>query len=198
MSDEVKCSKCHRSMEEGWLLIWNPIALLNFVNWQPVKPGYMRLRRPEGSEKVIIPRAGAGGALELVSADHARASLSHTRRTILTNQGRLRQGNPHAKTAVANVSPRPGRQEVILCAAGWNPVDATEARWAERFRPFRWSSGADAGASTGSTVLAGRHVSTALIEGAATLWRTGSWPWSWSAATRSEGVRRLYWRWARS
>lgn len=61
MSDEVKCSKCHRSMEEGWLLIWNPIALLNFVNWQPVKPGYMRLRRPEGSEKVIIPRAGGRG-----------------------------------------------------------------------------------------------------------------------------------------
>lgn len=39
----------------------NPIALLNFVNWQPVRPGYARFRRPEGSEKVIVPRAGGRG-----------------------------------------------------------------------------------------------------------------------------------------
>ncbi|MFJ5549964.1 hypothetical protein [Streptomyces sp. NPDC093225] len=61
MTSDITCSHCHRPTEEGWLVMWNPLMLLNFVNWQPARPGYVRFRRPKGSEKVIVPRAGGKG-----------------------------------------------------------------------------------------------------------------------------------------
>jgi len=48
-------------MEEGWLTLSNPILWITFVVWQSVKPGYVRLFRPAGSVKVIVPRVGGRG-----------------------------------------------------------------------------------------------------------------------------------------
>ena len=57
----MNCPKCSRAMEEGWLALFNPILWLTFAVWQVAKPGYVRLFRPAGSVKVIVPRAGGRG-----------------------------------------------------------------------------------------------------------------------------------------
>lgn len=58
----MDCPKCAQKMEDGWLALFNPIPWLNFVAWQAIKPGYVRLVRPAGSEKVIVPKAGGHGS----------------------------------------------------------------------------------------------------------------------------------------
>lgn len=57
----MHCPKCAELMEEGWLAMFNPILWLNFVVWQAAKPGYVRMFRTAGSEKVIVPRVGGRG-----------------------------------------------------------------------------------------------------------------------------------------
>jgi hypothetical protein len=58
---EIKCPSCDDLMVAGWLSMFNPILGMNFVAWQQEKPGYVRLRVPQGGEKVIVPRAGGKG-----------------------------------------------------------------------------------------------------------------------------------------
>ena len=57
----MNCPKCQKEMEQGWLAMFNPILWLNFVVWQPKKPGYMRLFTPKNAEKVIVPRVAGKG-----------------------------------------------------------------------------------------------------------------------------------------
>jgi hypothetical protein len=57
----MNCPKCGLLMEQGWLAVFNPIGWLTFVVWQATRPGYIRLFRPPGSEKVLSPRAGGRG-----------------------------------------------------------------------------------------------------------------------------------------
>jgi len=57
----MDCPNCAQAMENGWLAMYNPTPLVNYVAWQETKPGYVRMTRPEGSEKVIVPKAGGHG-----------------------------------------------------------------------------------------------------------------------------------------
>lgn len=47
-------------MEEGWLAIYEPLPLTRLV-WQPVQPGQVRFKKPEGAVRVIKPKAGGRG-----------------------------------------------------------------------------------------------------------------------------------------
>ena len=57
----MNCPKCQKEMEQGWLAMFNPILWLNFVVWQPRKPGYVRFFTPKNAEKVIVPKAAGKG-----------------------------------------------------------------------------------------------------------------------------------------
>jgi len=57
----MDCPRCHQPMSEGWLALFNPIAWLTFVCWQPERPGYVRMLAPRDGEKVIVPRVGGRG-----------------------------------------------------------------------------------------------------------------------------------------
>ncbi|MBT5705917.1 PF20097 family protein [Verrucomicrobia bacterium] len=57
----MKCPKCEYEMKHGWLAIFNPILWLNFVVWQPMKPGWLRFFTPPEAEKVIVPDFGGKG-----------------------------------------------------------------------------------------------------------------------------------------
>lgn len=57
----MDCPKCQKEMGQGWLAMFNPIMWLNFVVWQPMKPGYVRFFKPKNAEKVIVPKAGGKG-----------------------------------------------------------------------------------------------------------------------------------------
>ncbi len=48
-------------MEPGWIAMWNPI-LGQKVRWQPAKPGYRRLRVPEGARVLLKARMGGKDA----------------------------------------------------------------------------------------------------------------------------------------
>ena len=48
-------------METGWLAIYEPLFPLTRLVWQPVKPGYVRFSMPQGSVRVIQPRAWGRG-----------------------------------------------------------------------------------------------------------------------------------------
>lgn len=54
---EIVCPVCSGAMEIGWIALWNPI-LGTKVRWQPTKPGYRRLRIPEGARVLLRARAG--------------------------------------------------------------------------------------------------------------------------------------------
>lgn len=51
------CPTCGDSMRFGWLVMWNPIFGQK-IRWQPVEPGYRRLRVPEGAEVVLKAQVG--------------------------------------------------------------------------------------------------------------------------------------------
>ena len=55
-----RCSSCGESMEPGWLAIYEPLPITRLI-WQNKKPGWFRLFRPKGSEKVLQPVAGGRG-----------------------------------------------------------------------------------------------------------------------------------------
>ena len=57
----MNCPECQKEMKHGWLAMFNPLLWLNFVVWQPLKPGYVRFSAPNGSERVIVPKAGGKG-----------------------------------------------------------------------------------------------------------------------------------------
>ena len=76
----MNCPKCGEPMEAGWLAVFNPMLWITFVVWQATKPGYARLFRPVGSEKVIVPRVGGRGYRGRSSSAGARRSCSATRR----------------------------------------------------------------------------------------------------------------------
>ena len=54
------CSTCGESMEQGWLAIYEPLPITRLI-WQNKRPGWLRLLRPKGSEKVIQPLPGGRG-----------------------------------------------------------------------------------------------------------------------------------------
>jgi hypothetical protein len=56
----MNCPKCNSAMDEGWLAIYEPLPITRLV-WQPVPPGYVRLRMPPGSVPVIQPRLWGRG-----------------------------------------------------------------------------------------------------------------------------------------
>ena len=57
----MNCPKCNQEMKSGWLAMFNPILWLNFVVWQPTKPGWLRFFAPKDSERVIVPEVGGKG-----------------------------------------------------------------------------------------------------------------------------------------
>ncbi len=57
----MKCPECQREMRYGWLAMFNPIRWFNFIVWQPLKPGYVRLWAPKDSERVMDPKFGGKG-----------------------------------------------------------------------------------------------------------------------------------------
>jgi hypothetical protein len=57
----MNCPTCAGGMEDGWLATFNPLLWFTFVVWQATEPGYLRMFRPVGSEKVIVPRSGGRG-----------------------------------------------------------------------------------------------------------------------------------------
>ena len=52
---------CSEQMDTGWIAIWNPM-IFQKVRWQPTKPGYRRMRVPQGSRVLLEPRAGGKDA----------------------------------------------------------------------------------------------------------------------------------------
>ena len=56
----MDCPKCSKQMEEGWLAIYEPLPITRLV-WQPVAPGQVRVKQPEGAVRVIKPKAGGKG-----------------------------------------------------------------------------------------------------------------------------------------
>lgn len=54
---EIVCPVCSGLMETGWIAMWNPIVGTK-VRWQPTKPGYRRLRAPEGAKVLLRARVG--------------------------------------------------------------------------------------------------------------------------------------------
>jgi hypothetical protein len=56
----MECPKCGKQMEEGWLAIYEPLPVTRVV-WQPVEPGQVRVKKPEGAVRVIKPKAGGKG-----------------------------------------------------------------------------------------------------------------------------------------
>jgi Domain of unknown function (DUF6487) len=59
----MNCPKCNKPMEAGWLALYNPIVGTKLV-WQAVKPGYVRLRMPTGSARVMQARLWGRGCPE--------------------------------------------------------------------------------------------------------------------------------------
>ena len=57
----LACPTCNEPMVEGWLAMWNPI-IGQRVRWQQPKPGYVRLRVPDGAKVVLKARAGGKDA----------------------------------------------------------------------------------------------------------------------------------------
>jgi hypothetical protein len=56
----VCCPSCEQPMETGWLAIYEPLPITRLV-WQNKKPGWVRVRMPQGSRKVIQPKVGGAG-----------------------------------------------------------------------------------------------------------------------------------------
>lgn len=55
---EIVCPVCSAPMEDGWVALWNPIVGTK-VRWQRrPKPGYWRLRVPEGAKVLLRARVG--------------------------------------------------------------------------------------------------------------------------------------------
>jgi hypothetical protein len=59
----VNCPACHNDLVPGWLAMWNPV-LGQKVRWQPAKPGWVRLKVPEGAAVVMEARNGGKDARE--------------------------------------------------------------------------------------------------------------------------------------
>jgi predicted RNA-binding Zn-ribbon protein involved in translation (DUF1610 family) len=57
----LPCPTCGDALTEGWLAMWNPIVGQK-VRWQESKPGYVRMRVPEGAKVVMKTRAGGKDA----------------------------------------------------------------------------------------------------------------------------------------
>ena len=58
---DILCPICSAKMEQGWVAMWNPIVFQK-VRWQPTKPGWVRMRVPEGSRVLLEARMGGEGA----------------------------------------------------------------------------------------------------------------------------------------
>ena len=54
--DSRSCPICHEPMERGWLAIYEPLPITRLV-WQKIRPRWVRFRMPQGSVRVIQPRA---------------------------------------------------------------------------------------------------------------------------------------------
>ena len=50
----MECSNCNKEMEEGYLAWYEPLAISRII-WQKEKPGFVRLKGPKDSIKVIKP-----------------------------------------------------------------------------------------------------------------------------------------------
>jgi ribosomal protein S27E len=65
MDDEattvISCPLCSAKMTAGWIAIWNSIVFQK-VRWQATKPGYNRLRVPQGAHVVLEPKVGGKDA----------------------------------------------------------------------------------------------------------------------------------------
>jgi Domain of unknown function (DUF6487) len=57
----LSCPTCGEPLTEGWLAMWNPI-MGQTVRWQQQKPGYRRLRVPQGARVVLKARVAGKDA----------------------------------------------------------------------------------------------------------------------------------------
>ena len=55
------CPNCGGNMTAGWVAMWNPIFGQK-VRWQEPKPGYRRLRVPDGAKVLLRARVGGKDA----------------------------------------------------------------------------------------------------------------------------------------
>ena len=57
----LHCPTCDHLMIDGWVAMWNPL-IGQKVRWQEPKPGYGRLRVPEGAKVLLKARVGGKDA----------------------------------------------------------------------------------------------------------------------------------------
>lgn len=71
---DVLCPMCSAKMEQGWVVMWNPIVFQK-VRWQPTKPGYVRMHVPEGARVLLEARMGGHGGRVAMSCPQCATTV---------------------------------------------------------------------------------------------------------------------------